>query len=71
MVKSLIGALLGSLTLAVIVSLTGLLLGWLGFDKSLLVAGGISAIGGAILGWIRPAIFTNTLLFFLEPSVFD
>jgi hypothetical protein len=71
MIKSLIGALVGSLTLFVIVSVSGLLLGWPGSPEGLLVAGGIGAIGGAILGWIRPGLFIKTILFFLEPSIFD
>jgi len=69
--KSLAGALVGSLTLAVVLPLAGFLLGWIELDGSLLVVCGICAIGGAILGWIRPGIFLGTILFFIEPSVFD
>jgi hypothetical protein len=71
MLKSLVGALVGSLTLAIVVPLAGLLLGWVEFDKGVLVVSGISAIGGAILGWVRPGIFLKTILFFIEPSIFD
>ena len=71
MIKSLVGALLGSLVLAVMIPLTGLLLGWLEFDKVLLAVGAISAVAGAILGWLRPGLFIKTILFFVEPTIFD
>lgn len=71
MIRSLVGALLGSLTFVVLVSLSGLLLGWFGLDPGLLLAGGVSAIAGAVLGWVRPGLFIHTLLFFIEPSLFD
>jgi hypothetical protein len=71
MIKSLVGALLGALSLSLIVSVSVLLMGWLGSPASLLVVAGIAAVGGAILGWVRPRLFIRPILFFLDPSVFD
>lgn len=70
MIKSSVGALLGAVSVPVLVVGAGLLAGWLELGALLPVAG-ISAVAGAILGFLRPGWFINTLLFFLEPSVFD
>lgn len=71
MLKTIVGALVGSLTLAILIPATGLLLGWLDVDKTLLVVAGVSSVGGAVLGAIRPGLFIGSVLFFLEGDVFD
>lgn len=71
MIRSTLGALLGALTIAVLVSAARLLLGWLGFDGTLLLAGGLGALAGAALGWLRPRIFLAPMRVFLEPNLFD
>ena len=71
MIKSTVGALLGFVTLIGLVLIVGLALDALAFDRSLLAVVGVSGVAGAVLGWLRPGLFIKTLLFFLEPSVFD
>ncbi|MHC4262685.1 MAG: hypothetical protein ACYSWX_09205 [Planctomycetota bacterium] len=71
MLKSFVGSVLGAITLATISSVTGVLMEWFGFDSTFVTVAGVSAVIGAVLGWILPGLFIKPLLFFLEPDIFD
>ena len=71
MLKALLGALAGALLVSLAVSVTGLVLDWLEFDRTLLVVAGVSALAGAVVGFLRPKPFVGLVFFFLEPSLLD
>lgn len=71
MIKQLVGALLGALSFAVVLPCSALLVGWAELGDLSLAVFASCAAAGAVLGWLRPGLFIKTLLFFIEPNLFD
>lgn len=69
--KSVVGALFGAVLFGLVVGVGALLLEWVGFGDGLLVATGVGAICGAILGWLRPRLVLLPLEIFLDGGLVD
>ena len=69
MIKSIVGAVAGAVTLGILAPLLAVVFGWIEFE-SVFAFGIGSAVVGAVLGFFVPMLFIRSVLFFLDPDLF-